>query len=391
MSLLSDLVVKGGIQTGPFGSQLHAEDYTPNGVGVVMPQDIGDNEVVQSRIARIPEPMAQQLERHRLIPGDIVYSRRGDVTRRAFIRESDSQLLCGTGCLRVRIDPQKADARCVAYALGTPAAKEWLRRHAVGATMPNLNTSILGSLPLSLPEKGEQEAIAEVLGALDDKIAANRRSLAVAGELVRNLYVRLRHSAPLVALADIATNHREQVSGRELRLTETYVGLEHLDSRHLWLERSGHGGHVTSAKHAFSAGDTLFGKLRPYFHKVVLARNDGVASTDILVLRPHDPCWRSLVAAAGSSDEVVAQAVSHSNGTKMPRASWSDISSCPVPDPDASETAQFIDWMEPIVQRCWTGVEENVRLAATRDELLPLLMSGRITVRDAERRVEDEV
>jgi type I restriction enzyme S subunit len=93
----------GGIQTGPFGSQLHASDYVLEGVPSVMPQNIGDNVIHADGIARIQESDAQRLNKYRMREGDIVYSRRGDVEKRALVRDDNEGWLCGTGCLRVRL------------------------------------------------------------------------------------------------------------------------------------------------------------------------------------------------------------------------------------------------------------------------------------------------
>ncbi|NNM98654.1 MAG: hypothetical protein HKL91_02500 [Candidatus Eremiobacteraeota bacterium] len=87
----------GGIQTGPFGSQLHASDYVEIGIPSIMPQNIGDNRISEVEIARITELDALRLRRYRVRKGDIVHSRRGDVERRALIREREDGWLCGTG------------------------------------------------------------------------------------------------------------------------------------------------------------------------------------------------------------------------------------------------------------------------------------------------------
>ena len=164
----------GDIQTGPFGSQLHASDYVAVGVPSIMPQNISHDRVDVGGIARIAPSDAERLSRYLVKPGDIVYSRRGDVERRALITERESGWLCGTGCLRVRFGVGIVDPTYASYFLSHPASREWVVRHAVGATMPNLNSSILGALPFVLPPTTEQRAIAGVLGALDDKIEQNR-------------------------------------------------------------------------------------------------------------------------------------------------------------------------------------------------------------------------
>lgn len=173
---LAEVCQRGGgdIQTGPFGSQLHAADYVENGIPSVMPQNIGDNQIRTDGIARITPEDARRLSRYLLEPGDIVYSRRGDVERRALVRQRETGWLCGTGCLRVRFGDGAVHPPYAAYYLGHPEVRAWIVRHAVGATMPNLNTSILGSLPFVLPPLGDQRAIAHILGTLDDKIELNR-------------------------------------------------------------------------------------------------------------------------------------------------------------------------------------------------------------------------
>jgi len=165
----------GEIQTGPFGSQLHAADYVDDGIPSIMPQNIGDNRVVEDGIARITHVDAERLARYLVKKGDIVYSRRGDVERRALIRDREQGWLCGTGCLRVRLGDKDNDSVYASYYLGHPAVREWIVRHAHGATMPNLNTAILSDLPFVVPPLPEQKAIAHILGTLDDKIELNRK------------------------------------------------------------------------------------------------------------------------------------------------------------------------------------------------------------------------
>ena len=138
----------GLIQTGPFGSQLHARDYCDEGVPVVMPQDLSGQRIQISKIARISESDAQRLQRHRMKQGDVVFSRRGDVGRHALVTKQEVGWLCGTGCLLVRPSTTSPISTYVSCALALPETLEWLLRHAVGATMPNLNTAILSELPM---------------------------------------------------------------------------------------------------------------------------------------------------------------------------------------------------------------------------------------------------
>jgi len=167
----------GAIQTGPFGSQLHTSDYTEVGFPVVMPTNIGDGGISEDGIARIGQQDVERLSQHKLMFGDIVFSRRGDVTKNALVGEREVGWLCGTGCLKVRLGKKSiANPQFVSYYLRLPETKEWLKRHAVGATMPNLNTSILAAVPVELPSLDTQDWVAGLLGSLDECIATLRQT-----------------------------------------------------------------------------------------------------------------------------------------------------------------------------------------------------------------------
>lgn len=167
----------GAIQTGPFGSQLHTSDYKESGIPVVMPTNIGNGGIIEDGIARINQSDVDRLSQHKLRLGDIIFSRRGDVTKNALIRPREVGWFCGTGCLKVRLgDESTATAKFISHYLRLPDIKEWLIRHAVGATMPNLNTGILSAVPIHLSPLQTQLEIAAMLDALDDKITLLRET-----------------------------------------------------------------------------------------------------------------------------------------------------------------------------------------------------------------------
>jgi type I restriction enzyme S subunit len=163
----------GSIQTGPFGSQLHASDYVEDGVPVVMPKDISSRRVQTDSIARVRRSDADRLARHKLAPGDIVFSRRGDVERHALISETERGWLCGTGCLLVRPGTKSPSPNFLSLLLDAPQARLWLVQHAVGATMPNLNTGILGSVPVVMPSREVVSAFEAVVSGLEAGRAHN--------------------------------------------------------------------------------------------------------------------------------------------------------------------------------------------------------------------------
>jgi type I restriction enzyme, S subunit len=162
------------IQTGPFGSQLHAKDYVGKGIPVIMPANIINNKLNLDGIAQITEADVNRLKKHRVKEGEIVFSRRGDIERQVLIKKEHENWLCGTGCLKVTPNNLLVDSTFLHCRLGAIDVVDWLYNHAVGATMPNLNTEILSNLPIDVPERKEQVKIAKILSSLDDKIELNR-------------------------------------------------------------------------------------------------------------------------------------------------------------------------------------------------------------------------
>jgi type I restriction enzyme S subunit len=155
-----------GIQTGPFGSQLHQSDYVEDGVPVVMPKNIIDLHIVEEGIARISENRADELGRHRMSVGDVVYGRRGDIGRRAFISAREDGWFCGTGCLRMRPDALQVRCRYFFDALGLPATLAAIRGRAQGATMPNLSAGVMSDVPVMVPPLALQAKYEEIIEPL---------------------------------------------------------------------------------------------------------------------------------------------------------------------------------------------------------------------------------
>ena len=175
-----------GIQTGPFGSQLHASDYVAHGVPVIMPKDMTNGYVSDAHSARIPDERAKELQRHRVRAGDMLFARRGDIGRAGLITEHEDGWVCGTGCFRFR-PKDRTVSHFLRHWIGQPASVAWLNEHAVGQTMLNLNTSILSRLPVAMPSEVERSAIADGMEALDKQTETHDRVERGLGELKQAL------------------------------------------------------------------------------------------------------------------------------------------------------------------------------------------------------------
>jgi type I restriction enzyme S subunit len=151
------------LQTGPFGSQLHAEEYIREGVPVINPANLRSGVLVPDPDCMVAQPTVVRLARHRIAAGDILFARRGELGRCGLATPKQEGWLCGTGCLRFRPQPELTRPRFLLHLLSTSSVSDWLELQSVGATMRNLNTSIIGRLPIALPGPEEQQTIVDLI------------------------------------------------------------------------------------------------------------------------------------------------------------------------------------------------------------------------------------
>ncbi len=171
-SLKEKIEGDGFVQTGPFGSQLHSYEYVETGVPVIMPQDIIEGVISFEKIAQITEGKANSLSRHKVKANDVVFSRRGDLTRSTYIAKELNNIgfICGTGCLLLRVSSLIIHGGWFSTLYGTRFIQSQVDGLAVGTTMANLNSNILGKLLVAFPPVKEQEFIYEGVELIDKKL-----------------------------------------------------------------------------------------------------------------------------------------------------------------------------------------------------------------------------
>lgn len=268
-----------------------------------------------------------------------------------------------------------------------------------GAATPILNKTSFAALRIKVPSKPVRDELGRLLAAYDDLIENNRRRVALLEEAARQLYlewfVRLRfpgheHSRIIdgvpegwerTTFGDLCDAIREVVKPEVLEPDTPYIGLEHIPRRSIALSEWGSAKEVTSSKHRFAAGDVIFGKIRPYFHKVGIAFVNGVASSDAIVIRARNSDYSWFVLMTASSDPfVAATSQTMREGSKMPRADWKQMQAYPAPLPPTGLLGSFEATIEPIVEQLKTLTFANQKLRVSRDLLLPRLMNGEIAV-----------
>jgi type I restriction enzyme S subunit len=147
------------IQTGPFGSQLHAHDYIDNGMPVINPIHLQNGRIVPDWGITVDNETLTRLERHQLEIGDVILARRGELGRCAVVDSESAGWLCGTGSMNLRPKSDQVFSPYLAQIIQSEKVKTWLTTESVGSTMDNLNGSILGNLKVPVPPIQEQQQI----------------------------------------------------------------------------------------------------------------------------------------------------------------------------------------------------------------------------------------
>lgn len=380
------------IQTGPFGSQLHASDYVTDGIPSIMPTNIGNSlKINQDGISFITPADATRLNRYLVAEGDVVYSRRGDVEKCAFISGKEHGWLCGTGCLRIRFDMKIANSQYCAYYLSTKETKGWVSGNAVGTTMPNINSSILENLPLMLPPLPEQCAIAGVLSSLDDKIDLLRRQNktleAMAETLFRQWFIEEADEGwEEGTIADYAIHLKESVRPQDHpdSLFEHY-SIPAFDAAE-W-PSSEYGETIQSNKYKVVKDCLLFSKLNPHRDKRIwmmhsVVGNNSICSTEFQVILPRKTEHLFFLYSWLSYKENYNELASGVGGTSgsHQRIDPHSIFSFRCPIVPANLINSFNKQVSPLFNKKRNNQLQIRTLTSFRDTLLPKLMSGEVRV-----------
>jgi type I restriction enzyme S subunit len=331
--------------------------------------------------------------------GDVVFTYEATLHRYAMIPEGFRGCL-GRRVALVRPDPEQVDSRFLLYYFRSASWRQVVEASVItGATVDRVPLERFPSFPVRLPDLTMQTAIADVLSPYDELIENNRRRIALLEEATRQLhrewFVRRRfpgheHTQQSdgipdgwrrACLGDLCEEVRASVKPAAVEPETPYIGLEHMPRRSITLGAWSTADQVTSSKHAFREGDILFGKIRPYFHKVGIAFVDGIASSDAIVIRPTEARYHALVLTTLSSDPFVAvTAQTMREGSKMPRADWEQMKRWGVAVPPEALLTEFQEAVGLVGSQLKSLALANQRLQAARDLLLPRLISGTLAV-----------
>lgn len=384
------------IAIGPFGSALRADRYTSSGVPVVRGQNIGDRwGLTTDDVVYVARETADEFPACVVRPGDLVFPHRGAIGRVA--RVDDQEWLLSSSMMKLTVDPDVADSRFVLLYFRDKGRDELLNRASTVGT-PGIGQPLtsLRSIPIPLPPLSEQQAIAEVLGALDDKIAANTTLAASVDRYLSTEFEgRLRREATTNALlSGVAT---VVLGGTPSRARPDYWA----DGTVPWLNSGAANAtrivapseHITAEALAKSAakmmpiGATLIAITGATLGQVARLEIEASGNQSLVGVWSTDAALNTWLyfAIRARLDDLLARAT----GAAQQHVSKGDVGSLEVPLADRAGMQDFADTAMPLLDAAALAERENRTLATIRDALLPQLMSGNLRVRDAEKVAEE--
>ena len=397
------------VQTGPFGSQLHNEDYVTVGTPIVTVEHLGNRQFSKQNLPLVSNDDRKRLSKYSLQEGDIVFSRVGSVDRCSYVTESENGWFFSGRCLRVRCR-NNCHPLFLYYYFCKESIKQYIRSIAVGATMPSINTKLMADILVSLPDVEEQKRIADFLSSIDSKIELNRR-----------INDNLEQQAQALFKAWFVDNPNPY--WEETTLSEvasfiggySYKGDELADSSDIAMATIKNFGRNGGFKVDGFKDITPSTKLKECQYvdmfDVLVAHTDLTQNADVIgnaellltygkydrvifsmdlvkVLPKNNFPYKFLLAAMLKNKIFKGHCLGYVNGTTVLHLNKKALPEFEIRIPSEYEARTMNDTLAPYFEQMAEVLQENERLILLRDTLLPKLMSGELKISDIETAYE---
>lgn len=376
------------IAAGPFGSNLKVSCFVPYGFPIIDGANLKGFKVTDNLTKFVTEEKARSLSRSIARRGDVIITISGTLGQIAYIPDDSmfEEYLCSQRQFRVSFDSSRVYVPYLVFYFHTNEGQGKILSFANQTGVPALSQPLKNfrKIRIQLPSYTEQRRIASVIEAINDKIECNQKVNDNLAELLQAVYQErfgdVSAATELGTLSDICSYSRDRVAVSELNAS-TYFSTENM--------LPGKAGATEAASlptipqtTACHKGDTLISNIRPYFKKIVYCEDRCGCSTDVLCFTPVQPKYAAYLFSTLYADKFFAFMVAGSKGTKMPRGDKQQIMAYPAALPSDEELDEFNKLALPILAQLHSNKAENKRLSATRDALLPKLMSGEIDASD---------
>jgi len=381
-------------------------DWSKHGIKALSAKNIKNGKIVnKSTIRYVDNDLYKKWMKQEVQSDDILMTSEAPLGETYFVR-SDEKILLSQRLFAIRASDKKIDPKFLYYFFNSSNGRSELQSRATGTTVGGIRQTALVNVLVSHPDDIQYQAqVSTIISAYDELIGNNEKRIKILEEIAQILYtewfvnfkfpehekVKLMDSKTefgmipygwvVKELGQIAIDNRKSVDPSSIDINTPYVGLEHIPRKTIILSDWGKASDITSSKLLFSKGDILFGKIRPYFHKVVSAPIDGITSSDTIVISAKEEKYLSIILMCVSSDNFVSYSTITSQGTKMPRADWKTLLKYKVLIPEDSLLLEFNALTKNLLSEMNNLILQNTILIETRDMLIPQLVTGKREVK----------
>ena len=378
------------------------QNKSGHGYPVTRIETISEEKVNPNKVGYITGLNEKELAEYRLIEGDILFSHINSlehIGKTAIYEGVPKLLIHGMNLLLLRPDKNKVYPKFLLYLLRFYRMRNIFRAIAKKAVnQASINQTELARVKIPLPSFDEQQKIANILYCVDLAIQKVDEAIARAERLKKGLMQQLLTKGighkefketpigkipktwKVMRLKDVAEQKKEIVIPTKENPSTPYVGLEHVDSGSIRINRHGKASDVKSTKFRFYRNDILYGKLRPYLDKVVLSEIDGLCSTDFIVIKTKKTIDPKFLVWIMHSRQFVNYAVSTMKGTNHPRTSWASISKYTIGLPPLFEQQKIAEILSSVDDILQLKRKRRKKLVRMKRRLMDLLLTGRVRV-----------
>ena len=358
-------------------------DFTETGVPVASALLVADGVLNLTDARTVSHEMYRRWMPVPTRKGDVLLTSEAPLGRVARV-PNDNPMVLGQRLFGLRGRPGVLDSGFLFYALQSVEVQAGLVGHATGTTVVGIRQSALRAVRISVPSWGEQQRIAEVLGAFDDKIAANRRIVDLALEYADALVLQGLVPSNTVPLAELGTVTMG-TSPRSEHLNETGDGMVFYQGVRDFGARSPRP-RVWSTDPVRTCGpEAVLIAVRAPVGDVNLATEATCSGRGVAAVESCRPLTLFHTLRVSSGLWAPFEGI----GTVFSSISGPELKALPVPTVTDSDADRLEDALRTSNSSVTASLCVIDTLARTRDELLPLLMSGKLTVKDAEKRAEE--
>jgi restriction endonuclease S subunit len=278
---------------------------------------------------------------------DIVIARSGSIGKSAIYKsEKYEDMIFASYLIRLQVDKNKILPDYLFNFTKTPLYWNQVEINSIAVTQPNLNAEKIKEFKIPLPPTEIQQKIVSEIEILEMKEAEIDGKIKMMKEQIFSSLEKFQKGC----VSDLCRISKEKCNPQENSHKEyLYLGLENIESgKGIYSDNFEAGKNILSIKNVFHAGDVLYGKLRPYLNKVTVAKNEGVCSTDILVLKTDVP---EILKYVLLSDEFVKQISGLMKGVSLPRIGIKDFLNQKIPVPPLPEQQKIVTEIEKIEAR----------------------------------------